>query len=372
MADAPAVLIAAMSGRALAEAASRSGYAPLVADCFGDLDTVAAARSHIRLTAKPRDGIDGDELIAALEELAGGQQPAGAVYGTGFEDRPALIERIARRWNLLGNPADVVSALKDPVRFAALCSACAIPHPEVALEPPADPAGWLMKRRGGSGGLHVRSAADTGGNAGVYFQRRVAGDPISALFLAAGKRATILGLSRQWPQPTADHPFRYGGAARPAAIAAHRAAAIADAVRRLAATADLVGLNSADFLVGADDFWLLEVNPRPGATLDIFEPAGASLFALHLAACRGDLAPAEPGLRDAAASAIVYAHRDIPAMPILAWPPWAADRQSPGSRVSAGQPLCTVRAAAPTAEAARALVLERQTAILATIDAEVP
>jgi predicted ATP-grasp superfamily ATP-dependent carboligase len=371
MADAPAVLIAAMSGRALAEAANRSGYAALVADCFGDLDTVAAARAHIQLTPKP-GGIDGDELIAALETLAAGQQPAGAVYGTGLEDRPALIERIARRWNLLGNPADVVSALKDPVRFAALCRACAIPHPEIALEPPADAAGWLKKRRGGSGGVHVRSAADPGGSAAVYFQRRVEGDPVSALFLAAGKRATILGLSRQWPQPAPDQPFRYGGAARPAAISVDHAAAIADAVRRLAASADLVGLNSADFLVGANDFWLLEVNPRPGATLDIFEPHGTSLFALHLAACRGDLAVAEPELSDAAASAIVYAHRDIPTMPALAWPAWAADRQSPGSRVSAGQPLCTVRAVAATAEEARALALGRQATILATIDAELP
>ena len=371
MADAPAVLIAAMSGRALAEAANRSGYAALVADCFGDLDTVAAARAHIQLTPKP-GGIDGDELIAALETLAAGQQPAGAVYGTGLEDRPALIERIARRWNLLGNPADVVSALKDPVRFAALCLACAIPHPEIALEPPADAAGWLKKRRGGSGGVHVRSAADPGGSAAVYFQRRVEGDPVSALFLAAGKRATILGLSRQWPQPAPDQPFRYGGAARPAAISVDHAAAIADAVRRLAASADLVGLNSADFLVGANDFWLLEVNPRPGATLDIFEPHGTSLFALHLAACRGDLAVAEPELSDAAASATVYAHRDIPTMPALAWPAWAADRQSPGSRVSAGQPLCTVRAVAASADEARALALGRQATILATIDAELP
>ncbi|MFC6049036.1 tetrahydromethanopterin C1 transfer protein, partial [Methylobacterium hispanicum] len=36
-----AILIAAQSGRALAEAARRAGLRPLVADLFGDADTLA-------------------------------------------------------------------------------------------------------------------------------------------------------------------------------------------------------------------------------------------------------------------------------------------------------------------------------------------
>ena len=51
----------------------------------------------------------------------------------------------------------------------------------------------------------------------------------------------------------------------------------------------LAGLNSVDFLVADDAVWLLEINPRPGATLDIFEPDGGSLFALHVQACGGVL-----------------------------------------------------------------------------------
>ncbi len=42
--DAPAVLIAATSGRALAASARRAGYRPLVADFFGDHDTIARRR----------------------------------------------------------------------------------------------------------------------------------------------------------------------------------------------------------------------------------------------------------------------------------------------------------------------------------------
>jgi methenyltetrahydromethanopterin cyclohydrolase len=74
----------------------------------------------------------------------------------------------------------------------------------------------------------------------------------------------------------------------------------------------LVGLNSADFLVDGERFWLLEINPRPGATLDIFETTDESLFAQHMAACAGKLATASRHPSGAKAAEIVYAEDDIP------------------------------------------------------------
>jgi uncharacterized protein len=44
------VLLAAVSGRALAQSARRGGYLPLVADFFGDQDTVAAAHAHAQVS----------------------------------------------------------------------------------------------------------------------------------------------------------------------------------------------------------------------------------------------------------------------------------------------------------------------------------
>src|SRR5439155_1009047 len=95
-----AVLIAAAAGRALAASARRGGYAPLVADFFGDRDTVAAARAHVRLDDGLRRGMTADALLAALAMLAAKERPQGVVCGTGFEDRPALLARIAERWPL--------------------------------------------------------------------------------------------------------------------------------------------------------------------------------------------------------------------------------------------------------------------------------
>jgi len=368
MDSATPVLIAAVSGRALAAAARRGGYAPLVADFFGDADTRALAHAHVRLPTSLARGMVADELIDALETLAAAKRPAGTVCGTGFEDRPELLARVSERWPLLGNGAATVARVKDPLLFAALCRACDIPHPPTSLAPPADPRGWLAKRRGGAGGTHVTAAAGATKNGGAdYFQHRVDGTPVSALILADGRRAMALGFSAQWSAPSPARPFRYGGAVRPAVLAPALAEALTGAVARLVAAVPLVGLNSADFLIDGDAFWLLEINPRPGATLDIFEPADASLFALHMAAIGGRLPERAPVLVGAAAAATVYAPHEIGAMPAVDWPAWAADRQNAGTRVSAGAPVCTVVAHADDPLAARALAEQRVAAILAKV-----
>jgi predicted ATP-grasp superfamily ATP-dependent carboligase len=192
---------------------------------------------------------------------------------------------------------------------------------------------------------------------------------VSALVLADGRRAQIIGLSTQWPAPTARRPFRYGGAVRPAVLTQKIDEAVQAAAHRITIAAALVGLNSVDFLIGNDQVWLLEVNPRPGATLDIFDPGDGSLFGLHVAACNGMLHDVRYRLDGAAAAAIVYARRDIASVPAFAWPDWAADRQSAGTSVKADQPVCTVLASAATPVDARILVARRAERILADANA---
>jgi len=353
------VLIAAVSGRALAASARRGGYVPLVADAFGDQDTLAVAAGHVRADLLNRP-IDGDALMGALEALAGDRGTTSIVCGSGFEDRPDLLTRIGSRWPLLGNDADTVARIKDPVTFAAICRDADIPHPETTRTPPSDRNGWLVKRVGGAGGLHVREAADSKAEGeGVYFQRRVDGTPVSALVLGDGKRAMVRGFSAQWASPSRKHPFRYGGAVRPAPLSEAMERTLAAAVERLSAIVPLRGVNSADFLVDGDAYHLLEINPRPGATFDLFEQDDQSLFALHVNASAGALPARTPAFADAMAGAIVYAMREIGSIPAITWPDWTADWSVPGSRIGADDPLCSVFARAETAAEARALVMRR-------------
>src|ERR1700733_14904518 len=106
MSEPPAVLIVSASARALAQSARRAGYAPLVVDFFADDDMREAAEACIRLKDGLARGFVLDPLTAACEQLASGRTIAGVVYGSGFEDRPALIQAMGERWRLLGNPSE--------------------------------------------------------------------------------------------------------------------------------------------------------------------------------------------------------------------------------------------------------------------------
>jgi uncharacterized protein len=364
-----AVLIAAISGRSLAASARTANLVPLVADCFGDDDTRALADRHVRISRDCRRGFDSTELIAALEKLAKGYRPIGVICGTGFEDRPDLLRAIGERWMLLGNRPSIVAQMKHPARLAELCRRHAVPHPAMSFERPPDRKNWLFKRAGGSGGAHVACASQVRKRlVKSYFQRRLPGTPVSALVLGNGRSAMVLGLSTQWTSPTRQLPFRYGGAVRPAMIRQCSIAILTKVAARFAAGVRLLGLNSLDFLVDCDAFWMLEVNPRPGATFDIFEPDEGSLLALHLDACNGVLPREAPRYWGAMASAVVYADREIRSIPQCDWPAWTADHQRSASSVKSGEPVCTVFASAPTPAEAKQHVERRATDILARLD----
>jgi predicted ATP-grasp superfamily ATP-dependent carboligase len=361
----PGILIAALSGRALAELARKAGYRPLVADLFGDGDSRRYAHAVRVVRGNLTEGPDAGDLISALSELA--QQcdspPIGVVCGAGFERQPGLLDDLARRWRLLGCASDVVRRAKDPVAFARLCAELGMPHPAIRVEAPADPQAWLAKTIGGSGGWHI-SAADVRAPAeDVYFQRRFTGQPISALVVSTGEAARIIGWSAQWTSPTSDVPYRWAGAVQPAPMDPDLQAHLADRARDLAVAAGIVGIASIDFLVEGANWHVLEINPRPGGTLDIFDDGRGRLFDLHVQACGGRLMD-PPRYRCAQACAIGFAERDIESMPDMRWPDWCADLQTRGTRVEAGAPICTIRAAADDPETARRLVEHRRCALL--------
>nr|WP_093568021.1 ATP-grasp domain-containing protein [Methylobacterium sp. 174MFSha1.1] len=369
-----AILIAAQSGRALAAAARRAGYRPFVADLFGDEDTRALAAGYRRVPGRLGAGPGARGVEAALADLAaeaGARRfdpRPGLVLGSGFEGSPGLMRRLAGRYALLGATPDAVAALKDPGRFAALCGRLGIPHPEIALAPVPDPEAWLVKRRGASGGGHIRPALPGRLPAGAYLQRRVAGRPRSLNALADGRAVTVLAVTEQWAAPGPGRPFRYAGAAGPAPLPATVREAAQRALAALVAATGLRGLVSADLLVDGEAWWLLEINPRPGATLDVLDRGKVPLFEAHLAAARGRLPEYRLALPGAAATEILYADREIPAVPALDWPAWTMDRPPAGSRIPAGAPVCTVLAEGADAAAARRAVAARAAALRALIE----
>jgi predicted ATP-grasp superfamily ATP-dependent carboligase len=381
-ADAPSILVVADSGRALAAAAKRAGFVPLVVDYFADADTRRIAKACVQLAGDMRRGFSWKQLAPALARLAA-EAPSpllGLVYGAGFEARPALLARIAERFKLIGNDAATVAAVKDPERFFGTLARLGIPHPRTVTDRPRGP-GWLAKRQGGAGGSHIRphpgcekthiAAGRTvrrpgkRQETGMYFQEIAPGRPVSALFVGNGVGAIVLGFSEQWTAPRKRAAWRYGGAVQPADLPRDLATRLADDVQNAAGAFGLKGLGSADFLIDGEEPRLLEINPRPGATLDIFDSEAHPLLHLHIRAVLEGILPMAPlPLGEATAAAIVYAPAPVIVPPGMAWPDWTSDQPKPGERIDKDRPICTVWARSTTKVEARHLIEERMAMIL--------
>lgn len=353
------LLIAAVSGRALAAAARRAGYRPFVADLFCDLDTVEMAEKAVQVPGALEGGLQAEGLAETLRALVGNEQPEALICASGFEEHPELIEQLAEAFSIAGASGEVVRRTKDPMALAAACAEVGIPFPETRYDRPADPQGWLAKRVGGAGGLHIAPASTIDPAPGIYFQRQVTGTSVSALFMADRDGARVIGFSHQWTSPVPDRPYRYCGAARLETFPQHDVKMIGNWLDALSRRIGLVGLCSADFIESEGTYYLIEINPRPGATLDIFDDEKAPLVAAHLAACRGERAPL-PSHHGSMAAMLVYARHDIEYFPPMEWPDWLADRQPPGTRINRGEPICTIFAKGETAGEAKALLLARE------------
>jgi predicted ATP-grasp superfamily ATP-dependent carboligase len=362
-ADSP-LHVVAISGRALAQSVRRSGRQVLVCDCFGDQDTRAAA---LAVTVVARAGAIRFDRGRVLEALS--RSPtAPLVYGSGFEGRVALLDRIGRGRRVYGNRPEVVAAARDPARFFSLLDRLAIPHPEISATAPVPPEGWLLKHPGSAGGTQVRLASGAARRAHDYYQRLRPGLPMSMLFLADTRQVRVVGFNEQWTAPRPGRPFLYGGAVSRVEVPAEVAAAMQQVAERLTGKLELRGLNGIDFLLHEERWSVLELNPRPTATVELYDadyPRG--LVEWHLRASDGEL-PDVAAAGPSRAAMVIHAPRAWTVPDGFRFPVWCADLPDAGLSLREGDPTCTVHAEAESPGVARALVLERQDHLVRLID----
>jgi predicted ATP-grasp superfamily ATP-dependent carboligase len=370
MAEGPRhLVVAGVTTRPLAASAARTGWRVTAADAFGDLDLRASAR-----VLTPRGTGGGfDPLAAAL--AARGIPAAFAAYTSNFENHPDAVAALARGRQLLGNPPAVLRRVRDPLALMRALRRLGFETPTTRATRPRAPLEhdrpWLLKPRR-SGGGHGTSAWRPGHpvRRHQYLQERVRGVPGSIVFLADGRRAHVLGLSRQLVGRAefGARGFRYCGSLVgprlfPAEEALRRRAdALATAVAR---TFGLVGLNGLDFIACGGVPWPIEVNPRFSASMELLERgANLSLFALHAEACTGRLPAAGPLRLDRVrGKAIVFARRDVTPTGTHRWlaDPALADIPRPGEPIARGRPICTVFASgSDTGRCLRTLVAKAE------------
>ncbi|OLL31524.1 ATP-binding protein [Burkholderia sp. SRS-W-2-2016] len=380
---APFVAVAGLSARLLAQSAARAGLRVAALDTFGDRDTREAAELWFDIGSGALE-IERARLVDALARVARLPGLIGWIGGSGLEpligelcDEPGLPR-------LLGNDARALAAVREPRRFFGLLDELGIAHPAVSFDWPADPPGWLFKLADGCGGTHIR-AAELLDFASLtrqgYFQRLGQGRSLSTLFIAARGRAYLLGFAEQLTCTVGTLRFVHAGSLGPIDVSAALAARVQQALDALCERSGLVGLNSCDFLSDGSTFDVLEINARPSATLALYEAASpdawpAGLLACHLDACRHGHPPPAASLalarrpRGRAGQRVLFAPAPFTVTNAFSdaclRDPQCRDVPMPGTRVDAGQPVCTllVRAASLAAvsaelDAQHARVLQR-------------
>jgi len=368
--------VASISARLLAETARQDGFEVVALDLFGDADTRRACTAwHCIGEAAPMD-IDGHRLLAALRQLAHEGRVAGWIAGAGFEGQPDLLAHGAAMLPLLGTPADAVRRLRDPHVFFDFLATHGVTHPPVRSAAPDDAAGWLVKDAQGCGGWHIRRADAPGASAWAaasrhrYHQREVSGVPMSATFIANGRDALVLGFNQLTVRPLAGRPCVYCGVVGPVPLPAGVAAHVTATVRAAAQSFGLRGLGSLDFMREGDTVNVLEINPRPPASMALYAARGG-LLAAHVRACTDGALP--QGLAPAAGDEVhgtetVFApHRlrlDEAAAHRLAAQPDCHDVPAAATAFEPGDPVCSVSACSTSPQAVRALLARRREAVL--------
>jgi predicted ATP-grasp superfamily ATP-dependent carboligase len=305
-----------------------------------------------------------------------------AAYTSNFENHPGAVAALARGRRLLGNPPVVLRRVRDPLGLMRSLRRLGFETPATRATPPRAALDrgrrWLLKPRR-SGGGHGTSAWTPGRRVSRhhYLQERIVGLPGSVIFLADGRDAHVLGISRQLvgrPELGA-RGFRYCGSLMgpglfPAEAALHRRAeALAAATAR---AFGLVGLNGLDFIARAGMPWPIEVNPRFSASMELLEQGGGpSLFALHADACSGRLPRrAAPPLSRVHGKAIVFARRDVTPPAASRWlgDPGMADIPAPGEPILRGRPICTVFAAGADARSCMRALLAKAGSVYRSLE----
>ena len=363
------VLIVAASARGLAESAARAGYRVRAVDAYGDVDLLA----HASTVAIRRDR--GREWSAAPARGAAAARTSGAVaYGSNLENHPGAVARLASGRRLWGNEPEVLRRARDPILLADILRSQGLPAPRTSVATERGALhGWLLKPRLSGGGHGIRPLRPGEQVPRTrYVQERIDGTPGSLTFVADGRRAVPLGLSLQLIGLPAfgASGFRYCGSVLcggPAPLFEQEPTLLESAVAAATAATEtfgLVGVNGIDFIARDGMAWVIELNPRYSASMELVERAhGVSIFKAHVDACTGRLpsrTPLRRPLRRVHGKAVIYTAESLIARRLRRWRDEAIrDVPHPGERIGRGRPICTVFAAAESVAACMAVLEAR-------------
>ncbi|GFO71108.1 hypothetical protein BJAS_P0352 [Bathymodiolus japonicus methanotrophic gill symbiont] len=343
------VLVIAQAGRMLAHAVRQAGYTPLVIDLYADHDTVTIAARVWQIK-----NLSLAEVQAAVANLLLNYKIQWIIYGSGLENYPETLEYLASCSHVTGSDFAIIRQLNAKQAFFWQLDTLGIQHPEVQFDPPGNNAGWLIKPVKHVGGLGIR-VCNGDAKDSEYYQKFCTGKVRSALFCADGEQFQLIGFHRQWT--VAEDNFAFAGMITADCLSVGQRQTVHHWLKKLVRFYSLKGLASLDFISNDQGCFMLEINPRPPASMMLYPE-----FDL-LDAHRTGRVEVTFKDKDFRALQVVYASRPYKISPGVEWPEWSFDQPQAATCILVNQPICSIMARGKTAEQTLARLQGQQTHI---------
>jgi uncharacterized protein len=280
----PPFIAVGISTRALLETTGEARPACTSIDFFADRDTRHGIQKALRI---------GEFMEAArhIERASDANGQVGVLWAGGIENNFELVYTVEQNplARNLGCSSESIRKARDPHAVATALEQAGIPVLEVgSCVPLATNSKWIAKPLQSGGGMYARLMTDPSESldpAQQYLQRFAEGFVYGATFIGTGKSANLIGCCRQLPSTHPTAPFRYEGSIGPLSISETLARQVRNIGECVAKQFGLRGWFGIDFVFESEQVWLLEINPRFTASMELVNGRSCrSLFQLHLAA----------------------------------------------------------------------------------------
>lgn len=277
------VWIVGASARAATESATEAGYRVWACDRFCDEDLRESAEVVLRIQDYP------EGLKSVLDQLP----EIPWLYTGALENRPQLVDSLAKQRELLGNSGSVLRRIRSPWTWPESLSGTGLKVLKHCREIPdsVNPRQWLEKPVRSCGGTDIRFSQTQRARRGFYFQEYIEGISYSAVCLGNASEANVLGITRQWTglKESGAGPFSYSGSIGPVSDLTQWRHPLKLAATNLTREFQLRGLFGLDLILADGQLSIVEINPRYPASTEILERSGMpSAIGLHIGACKNN------------------------------------------------------------------------------------
>ncbi len=264
------------------ENAAAHGHNVTAVDGFNDWD----ARFFGTLV-EPDATREGPGLLAGFSALP---KDVPVIFCSPVESYPEVVEKASKTRRVFNSPPSAMQKSRD-FGFIRKFVGDVISAPEFDADADGKARpGWIIKRTKSAGGVGIREDDGVLGE-GEYRQKFVEGASVGAMYFTSGSGTKFCGVAAH-----INEGYKFAGCVYPAEAETGALGAVERFGQKFAEAVGLVGWWGADFILTEGPPYLLEVNPRFTAGMELMARAhGIDLCGTQSAAFSGDKCHFEMG-----------------------------------------------------------------------------